>query len=126
MNEIDMISMYQCHIKLLFYVYTSTGFFCTSFKFLRIMNNELWVMDYVLVSYTTTSTFPLFLTSNLKIFALCWKLIEKKSGKRVTAIDSLSTAHSCGTMLTAKKILLQGKRDGHKKTLFISNWVDIR
>ena len=47
-NEVDTISMFQCHVKLLFYVYTSTGYI---FKNLKIL------MNYVLVSYTTIATF---------------------------------------------------------------------
>ena len=49
-NEIDAISMLQCHIKLLVYNYTPKGYIC---KNLQIFIN------YVLVSYTTAAHFQM-------------------------------------------------------------------
>ena len=51
-NKIDTISMFQCHIKLLFYVYTSTGYICKNLQIilnyvLRFLHhNSNWMSKY--------------------------------------------------------------------------------
>ena len=61
------------------------------------------------------------MTSSLKLFASCWKLIEKiaHAGRRVSAINYSTTACSCGANLAVEQIWLPKKQIGCKKNFVL-------